>query len=326
MYLNNIFYMKSKINNKKKTEIKSKKKIKIHLILPGGGVRGSYQGGFLYVLMNFFSECFEFVKIDSTSVGALNGTGLCLGMYKDLKDFWLNFNSINDIFNSHSNIPLIGTLVNAYSSYYNMGLTKNIKLEKYIEEFFEKATQNELDKIDIVVTNLSSSRYEYINGATDNFKSYLKASASPWILTKPTVISNVSYTDGALLQQFPLKNIGNINCDFIMIVGVDSEYFKYMYSDIGNNLFNYINKVLDVLYLQCNLNDYMKIMDLENKKLFNSKVYVAKYNLDFSPLDFNQLNINIGLNQGKIEALKFILENIDLKKFYKPSSYLNIDF
>lgn len=317
--------MKFKMNKKKKNNIKSNSKIKIHLILPGGGVRGSYQGGFLYVLMNFFSECFEFVKIDSTSAGALNGTGLCLGMNEGLKKFWLNFNSINDIFNSHSNIPLIGPLVNAYSSYYNMGLTKNVKLEEYIEEFFKKGSIDKLDKIDVVVTNLTTSRYEYINGKNNNFKSYLKASASPWILTKPTVISGVSYTDGALLQQFPLKNIGSIDCDFIMIIGVDSEYFKHMYSNIGNNLFNYINKVLDVLYLQCNLNNYMKIMDLENKKLFNSKVFVAKYNLKFSPLDFNQENINKGLEQGKREGLKFIFENIDLKKYYKPSAYLNID-
>ena len=300
-------------------------KIKVHLILPGGGVRGSFQGGFLYVLMNYFEKCFEFVKIDSTSAGALNGTGLCLGMYKELKKFWLNFNSINDIFNSYSSIPIIGPLVNAYSGYYNMGLTKNEKLEKYIEDFFNKSKKMDIDKIDVVVTNLSSSRYEYINGKNKDFKSFLKASASPWIITKPTKINNIFYTDGALMQQFPIKNLNHIECDYTMIIGVDSEYFKYMYSDLGNNLFGYINKVLDVLYLQCNLNDYLKIIEQEDKQFFNKKFYVAKYNLDFSPLDFNQTNINNGLKQGMKKAIRFIFENINLREYYKPSEYLNID-
>jgi len=300
-------------------------KLRIHLILPGGGVRGAFQGGFIYVLTKFFGECFEFVQIDSASAGALNGTGLCLGMYDDLKSFWLNFNSINDLFSPYSSIPLIGTLVNAYSGYYKMGLNTNEKLEKMIDNFFRKCDNKVLEeclgKINIVVTDLSSSRYKYVNGTNKYYKQYLKASASPWILTQPTVIEGISYTDGSLLQQFPLKNLKSVECDMVMVVGVDSEYLKYMYSDIGNNLFGYINKVLDVLYLQCNLSDYVKIMDLEDK---DPNVYVSKYNLDFSPMDFSQKNINEGLRQGKNEALRYVLDNVELKNFYKVSDYLDI--
>lgn len=301
------------------------KKIRIHLILPGGGVRGSFQGGFLYILMKFFPDCFEFVKIDSASAGALNGSGLCLKLYDELNSFWLNFTSINDIFAPYSSIPLIGTLVNAYSSYYNMGLNTNIKLDKYIDTFFKKSNpeKSELEKINIVVTNLNTSRYEYINGINPNFKSFLKASASPWILTCPTVINNTSYTDGSLLQQFPIKNIGKVDCDKVLIIGVDTKYFKHMYSDIGSNLFGYINKVLDVLYLQCNLENYLKIKEFDHN---SDKVYIAKYDLNFSPLDFSQENINRGLQHGKTEAVKFLLDNVDLKKYYKVSPYLNVEY
>ena len=54
-------------------------------------------------------------------------------------------------------------------------------------------------------------------------------------------------------------------------------------------------------------------------------IFVFKYNLNFSPMDFSQKNINEGLEQGRCSALKFILNNVDLKKYYKPSEYLNID-
>jgi predicted acylesterase/phospholipase RssA len=298
-------------------------KIKIHLVLPGGGARGSFQGGFLYVLAKHFNECFDFVQVDSASVGALNGTGLCLEMYEDLKQLWLNFNSINDIFSPYSSIPLIGPIVNAYSSYYKMGLNTNIKLENIINKFFDKSeSKKKMSKLNIVVTNLSSSRYEYVNGTNKDIKEYLKASSSPWIITQPTIINNVAYTDGSLLQQFPIKNIDNVDSDYVLIVGIDSEYFKYMYSELGSNLFGYINKVLDVLYLQCNLDSYVKIMEMNERE---DDIFVFKYNLNFSPMDFSQKNINEGLEQGRCSALKFILNNVDLKKYYKPSEYLNID-
>ena len=53
----------------------------IHFILPGGGVRGSFQAGFLYELFTKHKEAFEIYKIDGTSVGSINGIASLLGEF-----------------------------------------------------------------------------------------------------------------------------------------------------------------------------------------------------------------------------------------------------
>ena len=39
---------------------------KIHFILPGGGVRGAFQAGFLYKLRKIYGDKFEIARIDGT--------------------------------------------------------------------------------------------------------------------------------------------------------------------------------------------------------------------------------------------------------------------
>ena len=294
-------------------------KKKIHIILPGGGVKGSYQAGFLYTLGKYFNKAYEVKQIDGTSVGSLNGISMYFEKYDNIKEMWFNLKSIKDIFTTHSR----SSLLNAYSSYYNMGLKKNDKLINIVNNFFKKNNKKDLSNYNCVVTNLSTSRYEYINGTNPNIKEYIIASSSPWVLIKPTKINNNYYTDGALLQQFPLKNIKNIkNIDHVLIVGVDNNYFQDMYSDIGTTLIDYIGKVLDVCVTHCNLNDILKLIKYEQT---NKKFIICKFNANFKPLDFNKDNIEKCYNQGKIDALKFVLNNLNLKYFYKVSDYLNIN-
>ena len=159
-------------------------KIKLHIILPGGGAKGSYQAGFLYTLSKFFNKCFDIEQIDGVSVGALNGLALCLKEYNFLKKIWFDIKSIKDIFSPHSNMKIM----NAYSSYYKMGLNKNYKLREKIDNLIKrnKDKLKLLKKFNCVVTNLTSSRYEFINGKNKKINEYVAASASPWIITGPS--------------------------------------------------------------------------------------------------------------------------------------------
>lgn len=297
------------------------KKIKLHIILPGGGAKGSYQAGFLYTLSKFFSKCFDIEQVDGVSVGALNGLALCLEEYNFLKKIWFDIKSIKDIFSPHSNMKIM----NAYSSYYQMGLNKNYKLKNKIDNLLKK-NYNKLkllNKFNCVVTNLTSSRFEIINGKNRKINEYVTASASPWIITGPSKINNNQYTDGALLKQFPLMNINKTNRGnyYTLIIGVDSKYLANMYDKVGKNLFSYINKVLDVLHTNTNMEDYFKILDFDTH---SNNIKVFKYNVDFQALNFTTKNIKNTFNVGKKDALKFILNNVKLKNYYKPSKYLNL--
>ena len=48
-------------------------KKKIHFILPGGGVRGSFQAGFLYQLYTNYSNLYLTYHVDGVSIGSING-------------------------------------------------------------------------------------------------------------------------------------------------------------------------------------------------------------------------------------------------------------
>ena len=97
----------------------------IHFILPGAGVRGSFQAGFLYELFSKYKDSFTIYRIDGTSVGSINGIATILGEFEILKDTWLKIKTINDFFEKWSNTPVIGSLYNMYYGFYNSGLYNN---------------------------------------------------------------------------------------------------------------------------------------------------------------------------------------------------------
>ena len=86
----------------------------IHFILPAGGVRGSFQAGFLYELFTKHRDSFEIYKIDGTSVGSINGIATLLGQYEVLKNTWLTIKDINDFFGNWCKTPLISKISNLY--------------------------------------------------------------------------------------------------------------------------------------------------------------------------------------------------------------------
>ena len=60
----------------------------IHFILPGGGVKGCFQAGFLHHLFTYFPNKFNLYQVDGCSVGALNGYALCGENIEQLKTIW----------------------------------------------------------------------------------------------------------------------------------------------------------------------------------------------------------------------------------------------
>ena len=68
---------------------------KIHFILPGGGVRGAFQAGFLYTLCKNYSGKFEIARIDGTSVGSINGFAIMNNDLDKLKETWENITNVN---------------------------------------------------------------------------------------------------------------------------------------------------------------------------------------------------------------------------------------
>ena len=224
-------------------------KKKIHFILPGGGVRGSFQAGFLYELMTKYKDTFEIYKIDGTSVGAINGIATILDKADVLKEIWLSIKDINDFFGKWSKKPLLGQFYNLYAGFYNNGLYNNdlltVLLDTHLSESLKNSDQSILEKYSCVVTNIKCAKIEYIQGTHLDLFKYVTASASPWIISNPVSIDDVLYTDGGLLETYPTNNIINSKADLVIIVGFDQEIVRYIEPQCSNILI-YLASLIDI--------------------------------------------------------------------------------
>ena len=206
---------------------------KIHFILPGGGVRGAFQAGFLYRFFTQYKDKFEVVKIDGTSVGSMNGIAIASGQYEVIKEIWFSIKNINDLFDnwSDSNLMGFGQYLSYYYGFFNNGLYSNRKvnnlLKRHIKEHWDNLDNSTKNKYSCAVVNIKTAKTEYIKGSDEKLLDYITASASPWIVTNPIKINEDLYTDGGLLETYPIKNINAVGADMTLILGYDQEHFTF---------------------------------------------------------------------------------------------------
>src|SRR3990167_8225822 len=189
----------------------------IHFILPGGGVKGCFQAGFLYRLWTAYQDRFTIDRIDGTSVGSLNGLALATHQLEKLKETWLSIRGMSDLFSPTSRWQL-GVLVNGF---YSRGIYDNANLLHKIATYedLRDGSYPDLSKFNCVVMDIEEGSSYYINGSNTHIRDFVLASSSPWIITQPQVIEGHFYTDGGLLENFPIEYCEGSRADLQVIVG-----------------------------------------------------------------------------------------------------------
>tara|TARA_B100000795_G_C22767122_1_gene426187 strand:+ start:635 stop:1603 length:969 start_codon:yes stop_codon:yes gene_type:complete len=277
----------------------------IHFFLPGGGVKGCFQAGFLYRLFTKYRSEFTTHRIDGCSVGSLNGLAIATGNIENLKKTWTDIKSINDIFSSWSTVPIVSKVVTLYNTYHYKGVYSNSKLKEIIMN--NKIQEgSEISKFNCVVTNVRTGVYQYINGSNPDIRKYVIASASPWILCPPEEINSNLYTDGGLLQVYPIENLEESNADLKVIVGFDESHLL-KHGLEGNNIFTYLARIIDI----CR-NNSINIWRIKN--LINEEKLIHILNpvqVDF--IDFDPEIIQTGFKYGEKAADQFFLQHLSVK-------------
>jgi len=260
------------------------KKKRIHFILPGGGVNGAFQAGFLYRLMSDYSQYIEIERIDGISVGALNGICILLEHPELIKNIWYSIEERNNIFDSH---PTNRDVWEKGSLYNSNGLREIVMTYKNF------INQNHLIKFNCVVHNSNKQCYEYINGLDDNIWDFIIASASPPMLSPYSKIGEEFYTDGGLDLVYPIDYIENDNSIMNVVVGYynDTDYYLF-------NLYKYMKKSIH--------DNIIKICEL----LKDSKVISVNNPCRNNIIDFRREIIEVAFQSGENSAIKFISEYI----------------
>ena len=275
-------------------------KKRIHFILPGGGVNGAFQAGFLYRL---FKDCYDKIiidRIDGISVGALNGLAIILEDIEFIKSIWYYIEDRDTIFNSHNTNSEIWYKGSIYDS---LGLRNLIYLHK---DFIKN---EEIEKYNCVVHNCNTQSYEYINGTRTNLLEFIIASASPPLISPYLKIDDIFYADGCIDQIYPI--------DYVTKNDVRTVNEKYN-TDVSNSP-NKINIVVGYY----DSNDYylFNIYKTFKKNIYNNNTDIKKlidnndiitinnpcfYNL----IDFSRENIDNGFKLGEEVAIEFYNKHI----------------
>ena len=181
----------------------------VGLVLSGGMGKGAYQIGALRAISEFVPM--EDIKcISSSSVGALNGYGYITGKLDMVEQVWKNICS--------EDTRLIITKV-LRSSMLQMHIkdlyAPDIKLKIPFYCTLYDVTNN-----NVVYKNISKLDNELV-------PTYLKAGVAMPVLNRAVKIDGVSYYDGALVDNIPVRPLVNKKLDYIICVYFDDSADKF---------------------------------------------------------------------------------------------------
>jgi predicted patatin/cPLA2 family phospholipase len=281
----------------------------INIFLSGGGVKGSFQAGFLYKLGQWLNlnPNYKIGRIYGSSIGAINGS-IFLNNYEHLKLFWDSIKSYKSMTSLWCNIPFIGSLISIiYGFFIKCCLINPINFYKLIRLY---CSHNNNQKLNICTTNITNSKIEFIDCSNNNYQNsvvdYIVSSASLWLFSPPILINDNYYADGGIMKFLPIDDniISQINKNDINLVISAAKNIKSNQIVNKSNLLFYldyiINMVCDMLYEK----DLEKIINQHNFKCYFINQQLLN---NISIITFNQNDIKILWNYGIDMCNDFIL-------------------
>lgn len=218
-----------------------KKLYKNTAVFQGGGSLGAYTCGVLKNRNKDYDLCI------GTSTGALLAPFVILGLYDELIEMYTNVTaeSIFNVnpFNKKGNLKIFNAIFRLLRGKITLG--ENTNLRKLIGEKFTIEHYNKIKELNkeviVTVCNISNKNVltEYKSIYDYDYKTfcdYIWASTCVPLVTTIPIINGISYVDGGVTENLPLKlaqilTDGNIDC-----------YFHNIEKEEGN--YNPINNIL----------------------------------------------------------------------------------
>lgn len=185
---------------------KKSKKYKTGIVLSGGGTRGFAHLGVLQALND--NGIFPDI-VSGVSAGAIVGSLYCDG--KKPKEI-LNILTKNNLF------QYLDLTIPKYGLVEMTGFEK--KLKKNLDaEFFEDL------EIPLMTFAVDLNNAKFVKFDKGNLVTAVKASSSIPVLFPPVKINNILYSDGGIIENFPIESLKNICKN---IIGVNLNPIGYM--------------------------------------------------------------------------------------------------
>lgn len=217
------------------------KKVKVGLMLGGGGAKGSYQLGVIKALeeLNLLKHI---DAISGVSIGAIN-TLLLMGKkkYRDMVEIWKIMDSDN-VFGTRGGSlfkekriydfePVAKKLIETID-------LKHIKKSKYQGFATAALIYDKESFIHQIKTDTMEKKVFDLNKVKDPYLATMASSSIP-VVFGPTVIDGKKYVDGGVVDNYPVKPLLDHGCNFIIAVALDDWFNPYLYDNEDIHIMNF---------------------------------------------------------------------------------------
>jgi predicted acylesterase/phospholipase RssA len=203
-------------------------KIPCTLVLCGGGVKGTFQAGFLTELIN--SEKYDIQSIYASSIGSILAPIVANKRVDLLKDIFMSINNISDLIEKWPWYYFPRLLKGLHLILFKYGIYKNNKLPDKMWNCLsmdEKINANKICKV--VAWNICKKQQCWFGG-NDNIDELLigiKASCNLWLLVPPFKHNNEIYTDGGACYFNPINLLlENKTSNKILFIDTDTRIIE----------------------------------------------------------------------------------------------------
>lgn len=175
---------------------------KVWLILPGGGVKGVFQMGFLRGL--FETNKIEIDRVYGTSIGAIMSPLIASKQFDLLYNIFDKVNSINDVLQPwgwFANCFKILPLFTKLGAYQKVKLV-DIVLKEIYDRFPSEEITNMFDKCKVVAWDVINKNEVWFTGK--DLPIGIKASSALTIAVPPIEYDNMLLTDGGITEIIPI--------------------------------------------------------------------------------------------------------------------------
>ncbi len=208
-------------------------KVKIGLMLGGGGAKGAYQLGVIRALEE--ADLLKHIKsISGTSIGAINTLLLMANKnHRHMSEIWNDidhksvFGHRNNLFKKPDRMYSLGPLAETLTSKINQQEIRKSKYRGFATAALMYSKESFRHQL---VTDTMEKRVFCLNDFGNPYDAVL-ASASIPVIFGPTQIDGFNYVDGGILDNYPIQPLIDDGCNLIFSVPLDDRFNPYLFDN-----------------------------------------------------------------------------------------------
>lgn len=179
---------------------------KLWVVLPGGGVKGVFQIGFLEGFLSTHGEQYAVDRVYGTSVGAIMSPLVASGKFKEMYDIMSNIDDITDVFepwNWFENLVKIIPLFTKLAMFRRVKLID--KVTSVLNKLPEKDRECAMGKCQVVAWDMLNKEEVWFSGK--DLITGMKASSALSLVVPPIKYENRQLTDGWVTELIPVTRM-----------------------------------------------------------------------------------------------------------------------